>query len=117
MGGERGDRGTRLFKFPARELTYPYSTCYSHLVELNSMRQRPVRKCFACDRKLGTNPYHVTTEDGQIVKIGTECYKECKRSGGLWQPDKGGPRLRLLTRDEWAAHVKRMDERLVGGSL
>jgi hypothetical protein len=68
-----------------------------------------MHKCFACDRRLGSNPHHVVTVDGQVVKIGTECYKECKRSGGLWQPEKGGPQLRTLTMPEWIAYNKRKD--------
>lgn len=49
-------------------------------------------KCFACDRKLGRNPHPAVTEDlGQIVYVGSECYKNISYDG--WQPPKGGPRL------------------------
>ena len=48
-------------------------------------------KCFACNRKLGANPYHVSTSDGQAVAVGSECIKKITPAG--YQPEKGGPRL------------------------
>jgi len=48
-------------------------------------------RCFACDRRLGKNPHHVSTSDGQSVAVGTECYKKIGPNG--YQPPTGGPRL------------------------
>lgn len=53
-----------------------------------------MRKCFACDKKLGKNPTIVDTRDGQIVFVGSECFKLIRRSGETgYQPPLGGPRL------------------------
>jgi hypothetical protein len=49
------------------------------------------KKCFACDRRLGRNPRHAATSDGQAVAVGSECYKLIGPDG--YQPSKGGPRL------------------------
>lgn len=50
--------------------------------------------CFACDKRLGGNPYMVDTRDGQTVFVGAECYKTIKSSGEAgYLPPKGGPRL------------------------
>jgi hypothetical protein len=48
------------------------------------------RKCFACGRKLGKNPYRAVCEDEQIVFIGSECFKLIGPDG--FQLDHG-PRL------------------------
>ena len=50
-----------------------------------------MRRCFACDRRLSSNPYVAVTIDGQIVYVGSDCYKNIGKAG--WQPPKGGPRL------------------------
>lgn len=54
-------------------------------------------RCYACDRKLGANPYVADTKDGQFVFVGTECHKHIRLAGNAgWQPPKGGPRLYVL---------------------
>jgi hypothetical protein len=59
------------------------------------------RKCFACGRKLGSNPYPVDTRDDQWVYVGSECYKLIMRAGlEGYQPPLGGPRLYVLTRED-----------------
>jgi hypothetical protein len=50
-------------------------------------------KCFACGRALGRNPALADTRDGQVVFVGSECFKLIKRGNVGWQPPKGGPRL------------------------
>ena len=56
-----------------------------------------MKRCFACDRKLGRNPVLVDTRDDQCAFVGSECFKLIKRAGDAgWQPPKGGPRLYLL---------------------
>lgn len=56
-----------------------------------------IMRCFACDRKLGVNPWLVDTRDAQSVYVGSECYKKIKQAGEEgWQPPKGGPRLWLF---------------------
>ena len=51
-----------------------------------------MKRCFACDRKLGKNPHVAVTVDlAQTVYVGSECYKQIGENG--WQPPKGGPRL------------------------
>ena len=50
-----------------------------------------MRRCFACNRKLGANPYRAVCEDEQIVLIGSECFKKLTPEGYL--PAQGGPRL------------------------
>ena len=56
-------------------------------------------RCFACDRKLGVNPYPADTRDSQWVYVGSECYKLIKQAGAEgYQPPLGGPRLYLITR-------------------
>jgi hypothetical protein len=52
-----------------------------------------MRTCFACGKKLGRNPYHASTSDGQSVEIGSECIKKIGPDG--YQPPQGGPRLFL----------------------
>jgi hypothetical protein len=49
------------------------------------------KRCFACDKRLGQNPRHAVTSDGQVVAVGSECYKQIGTDG--WQPPKGGPVL------------------------
>ena len=57
------------------------------------------KRCFACDRKLGKNPYLVDTRDAQTVYVGSECYKLIRVAGEAgYQPPAGGPRLFLLPR-------------------
>ena len=57
-------------------------------------------RCFACDRKLGQNPYPADTRDAQWVYVGTECYKRIKAAGDAgYQPPLGGPRLYFITRE------------------
>ncbi len=52
------------------------------------------RKCFACGRRLGSNPYPADTRDDQVVYVGSECYKLIKAAGEAgWKPPLGGPRL------------------------
>lgn len=48
-------------------------------------------KCFACNRKLGKNPYVAVTGDGQRVNVGSQCYKLIGPEG--YQPPMGGPKL------------------------
>lgn len=56
-------------------------------------------KCFACDRKLGSNPFVADTRDSQFVYVGSECFKYIKTAGDDgYQPPKGGPRLFLIPR-------------------
>mgnify|MGYP001607889396 CR=1 FL=1 len=56
-----------------------------------------MRKCFACDRKLGRNPILADTRDGQTVFVGSECWKLIKASGEAgYQPSLGGPKLYLI---------------------
>ncbi len=51
-------------------------------------------KCFACGRTLGINPYHVVTEGGQLVHVGSECYKLIKSAKAKgYRPPSGGPKL------------------------
>lgn len=58
-----------------------------------------MNRCFACNRKTGKYPRLAVTEDhhfgqpnsGQIVHIGSECYKLIGPDG--YKPPKGGPRL------------------------
>jgi len=58
-----------------------------------------MRKCFACDRKLGRNPCLADTRDAQIVYVGSECFKLIKAAGEAgYQPPKGGPRLYRIAR-------------------
>lgn len=53
-----------------------------------------IRRCFACNKKLGSNPYPVDTRDDQYVLVGSECYKKIKSAGDSgYQPPLGGPRL------------------------
>jgi len=60
-----------------------------------------MRRCFACGRKLGNNPYPADTRDGQFVFVGSECYKLIKSAGGSgYQPPKGGPKLWLLSQKD-----------------
>lgn len=61
-------------------------------------------RCFACDRKLGKSPKLVDTRDGQLVYIGSECFKKIAADG--WQPPKGGPKLYPLNAERlFAAHL------------
>ncbi len=52
-------------------------------------------KCFACDRVIKRKqPLEADTRDGQIVFVGSECFKMIMASGEAgYQPPKGGPRL------------------------
>lgn len=40
-----------------------------------------MKKCFACNKKLGKNPYLVDTRDDQLVNVGTECHKKILKVG------------------------------------
>ena len=40
-----------------------------------------MRKCFACDKKLGINPAIADTKDDQYVFVGTDCYQKIKKAG------------------------------------
>ena len=53
-----------------------------------------MKRCFACDCRLGRNPNVAITSDGQIVHVGTKCYKAivAKQATG-YQPPLLGPRL------------------------
>ncbi len=54
-------------------------------------------KCFACGRKTGKSPELVDTRDGQLVYIGSECFKLVQTAGEEgYQPPLGGPRLWLI---------------------
>lgn len=59
-------------------------------------------RCFACDRKLGNNPYLVDTRDDQTVFVGSECFRKIKAAGEkgyLPPPDEfgvTGPRLWII---------------------
>ena len=56
-----------------------------------------MRKCFACDKKLGINPAIADTKDDQYVFVGTDCYQKIKKAGAEgYQPPLGGPRLWVL---------------------
>lgn len=73
-----------------------------------------MRKCFACDRKLGRNPALVDTRDGQIVNVGSECFKLIKIAGEVgYQPPQGGPRLFLLTENTPLTGIKDIDSVLL----
>jgi hypothetical protein len=50
-----------------------------------------MRQCFACGRKLGVNPWHVATDDGQAVMVGSNCFKRIGPAG--YKPNINGPRL------------------------
>jgi len=68
-----------------------------------------ITKCFACDRKLGQNPHHVDTRDDQWVRVGTECYKEIKKSGEKgWRHPKGGLRLWTIPDKDWLTQAPRI---------
>jgi hypothetical protein len=55
-----------------------------------------MNRCFACDKKLDSKPSLVDTRDGQLVYVGSECYKLVAAAGEQgYQPPKGGPRLYL----------------------
>lgn len=67
-----------------------------------------VKKCFACDRKLGRNPRRADTREDQWVFVGSECYKLIRVAGEAgWQPPLGGPRLYVLTRERINYFVKK----------
>lgn len=57
-----------------------------------------MKRCFACDKRLGNTPRLAVTEDGQqLVYVGSECFKAISAAGKAgYQPPLGGPRL-LLT--------------------
>jgi len=55
-------------------------------------------KCFACGKKLGKTPKLVDTRDGQLVYVGSECYKKIQQNKDGWQP-KRGPKLYLLQKN------------------
>lgn len=65
-------------------------------------------KCFACDRKLGSNPHHVDTRDDQWVMVGSECYKKIKAAGeeGYKHPDC--MRLWRIPKEAWMAQGPRI---------
>ena len=55
-------------------------------------------RCFVCNaRLLEANSFMATTEDGQKVRVGEECYWKLATypygTDNPWQPPKGGPRL------------------------
>ena len=50
-----------------------------------------MRRCFACDKPLKPNPHVAVTLDGQIVYVGSECYKRIGKDG--FQPPSGGPKI------------------------
>jgi hypothetical protein len=62
------------------------------LLSFSEVAKMSKGKCFACDRRLGRNPYRAVTADKQIVFVGSECYKNIKDESG-YQPPKGGPKL------------------------
>lgn len=63
-------------------------------------------RCYACDRKLGANPYVADTRDDQFVYVGSECFKYIRQSGEMgYQPPKGGPRLYLIPRQSTPAQL------------
>ena len=56
--------------------------------------KKTTEQCFACGKKLGKNPKVVDTRDDQKVFVGSECYKEIKKTGeNGWQIP--GLKLRL----------------------
>lgn len=57
------------------------------------------QRCFACGRKLGKSPKLVDTRDGQLVYVGSECFKLVVAMGeDGYRPLSGGPRLYLIWR-------------------
>lgn len=53
-----------------------------------------MKKCFACDRDLGRNPFGAITGDGQFVRVGSGCHALIQRNKRVgWQPPLGGPKL------------------------
>ena len=66
-----------------------------------------MKKCFACDRKLGQNPYLVDTRDDQLVYVGSECHKEVLKAGNKGYQPKGGMKLYPLPKD-WQLKYKHL---------
>lgn len=54
-------------------------------------------KCFACDKKMKNKKYLVRCIDEQTVFIGPECYNKVLRSDNGYQPPLGGPKLYLIS--------------------
>jgi hypothetical protein len=71
-------------------------------------------RCFACNKKLGTNPALVDTRDSQVVYVGSECFKRIKASGEAgYQPPNIGPRLYLLTEHTPLTGIRYVDALLL----
>jgi hypothetical protein len=58
-------------------------------------------KCFACDRPIKRKvPLQAMTIDGQLVVIGSECYRQIgKDPTNGYQPPKGGPKVYYAERE------------------
>lgn len=58
-----------------------------------------MKKCFACDKRLGSKPAIVDTRDDQTVFVGSECYKKIKAAGEKGYKPAGCMRLWTLNAD------------------
>lgn len=58
-------------------------------------------KCFACNRLIKQRRFLVRCADEQTVFIGPECFKRVKASSNGYQPSLGGPRLFLISDNQF----------------
>jgi len=57
--------------------------------------EEEIDRCFACDRPLHGDVREAMTIDGQIVRVGPDCYRKIVEAGPVlpYLPPKGGPGL------------------------